>query len=83
VAHADNDEFDPQTRLNFHVGMVYALIDNWDLYLEIAVIDRGDLIDVRTTLPILDGGFDQQQVIFGVVRRFGVKQEGRYSWLAY
>jgi hypothetical protein len=28
-----------------------------------------------TTLPILSGGFDQKQLLFGFMRRFGHKRE--------
>jgi hypothetical protein len=31
------------------------------------VIDRGDS-NPATRLPILDGGFDQKQIVFGVIR---------------
>ena len=73
IAHeADVMPIDPQTRLGFHAGTVYALVDDWDFYADFAVIDRGDAADPATTLPILDGGFDQQQIIFGVIRRFSV-----------
>ena len=76
VAHrADRMPFDPQVRLGFHAGVVYALVEDWDLYADVAVIDRGEAEDPTTTLPILDGGFDQQQVVFGVIRRFAVDED--------
>ncbi|HSD89957.1 MAG TPA: hypothetical protein VLB44_20640 [Kofleriaceae bacterium] len=59
---------DPQPRLDFHMGTVLALVPKWDLFVDFAVIDRGELADPATRLPILDGGFDQRQVIFGVTR---------------
>lgn len=68
VAH--DDVIDPQTRLNFSIGTVYAFVPRWDLFVEYTVVDRGDAEDPATTLPILDGGFDQQQLVFGVVRHF-------------
>jgi len=58
----------PQPRLDFHMGTVLALVPKWDLFVDFAVIDRGELNDPTTRLPILDGGFDQRQVIFGVTR---------------
>jgi hypothetical protein len=64
---------DPQPRLDFHMGSVLALVPKWDLFVDFAVIDRGELSDPSTRLPILDGGFDQRQVIFGVTRH----NEGR------
>jgi hypothetical protein len=59
---------DPQPRLDFHLGTVLALVPKWDLFVDFAVIDRGEMADPATRLPILDGGFDQRQVIFGVTR---------------
>jgi hypothetical protein len=59
---------DPQPRLDFHIGTVLALEREWDLFTEFSVVDRGDLADPRTRLPILDGGFDQRQIIMGVTR---------------
>jgi len=59
---------DPQPRLNFHAGTVVSLVQNWDLFLDFAIVDRGDHANRATELPILDGGFDQQQVVFGVTR---------------
>lgn len=59
---------DPQPRLGFHGGGVLSLVKQWDLYLDIAIMDRGDAADPATRLPILDGGFDQTQIIFGLTR---------------
>lgn len=61
---------DPQPRLDFHAGTGVAVDKSWDLYADLAVIDRGDLARPATRLPILDGGFDQLQVIFGVTHHF-------------
>ena len=47
-----------------------SIVKNWDVFVEYAVVDRGELSDAATRLPILDGGFDQQQAIFGVARHF-------------
>jgi hypothetical protein len=58
---------DPQPRLDFHAGTVLSLVKEWDLYVDFAVIDRGDS-NPATRLPILDGGFDQKQIVFGVIR---------------
>jgi hypothetical protein len=61
---------DPQPRLDFHAGAVLAIEKTWDLFVDFAVIDRGDLANAASRLPILDGGFDQKQIIFGVTRQF-------------
>lgn len=59
---------DPQPRLDLRIGSVLTLTKEWDLFVEYAVVDRGDLTAVATTLPILDGGFDQHQLMLGVTR---------------
>lgn len=59
---------DPQPRLNFHMGTVLSLVPKWDLFVDFAVLDRGDSTNPATQLPILDGGFDQRQIVFGVTR---------------
>ena len=70
---------DPQPRVNFHAGTVLSLVDNWDLFVDFAIVDRGDGSDRRTQLPILDGGFDQQQVIFGVTRHIRTSRQADES----
>lgn len=72
-------KIDPQPRLDFHMGSVLALVPKWDLFVDFAVIDRGDLSDPSTRLPILDGGFDQRQVIFGVTRHIEGKPRQTYD----
>jgi hypothetical protein len=66
-------KIDPQPRLNFHAGTVLSLVPKWDLFVDLGVIDRGELADSTTRLPILDGGFDQTQIIFGITRHIEVK----------
>jgi hypothetical protein len=61
---------DPQPRVNFHLGFVLAYLDHWDLFAELAILDRGDIADPATTLPIIEGGFDQMHFVFGLLRRF-------------
>ena len=70
-------EVDPQPRLDFRIGTVLSLVDNWDVFAELAIVDRGDMENPATRLPILDGGFDQKQVIMGVTRHFAAKRRGR------
>ena len=72
-------EIDPQPRLNFHVGTVLALVPKWDLFVDFAVVDRGDLANPATQLPILDGGFDQRQIVFGVTRHIESKSRRSYD----
>jgi hypothetical protein len=65
----------PQVRLNLEVGGVLSLhTDGWDVYATYTIVDRGELDKPETTLPILDGGFDQQQVVIGVEYRFEPKR---------
>jgi hypothetical protein len=67
---------DPQPRLDFKIGTAISL-NRWDLYVELAVVDRGDLANPATRLPVLDGGFDQRQVIFGVTRHIDTRSKRR------
>jgi hypothetical protein len=71
------DYLDPQPRVNFHLGFALAFLDDWDLFTEFAILDRGDVEDPATTLPILEGGFDQQHVVFGLMRRFQTQSSPR------
>lgn len=67
----DVGPLDPQVRSDVRFGGVVSLVKQWDVYAEYAILDRGDYTAPRTMLPILDGGFDQQQLTFGIVRHFG------------
>ena len=77
-------DFDPQTRVDVAVGTVYSLVDDWDVYMQMAVVDRGDAENPATTLPILQGGSDQRVFSFGITRHFGDKASdgGDYDYLA-
>lgn len=68
-------ELDPRVRVGLSFGGVLSVgHTGWDVYATYSIIDRGELNAPATTLPILDGGFDQRQTIFGVEHRFGVKK---------
>jgi hypothetical protein len=75
--------FDPQPRVNLTIGTVYSVVDNWDVYVEGQIVDRGDLIAPDTQLPILQGGSDQRVVIFGITRHFGRDGGAQDMYLAY
>jgi hypothetical protein len=62
---------DPHVRSDFRLGGVLSFIKTWDIYAEYAVLDRGDYGAPATMLPILDGGFDQQQLTIGIVKHYG------------
>ena len=64
VTHADM--IDPQPRMDVEIGAILSFVEHWDVYFKLAVIDRGDADEMATQLPILDGGVDQRQAIFGV-----------------
>ena len=68
---------DPQNRVNFHIGTVLAFLRGWDLFAQYSVLDRGDLGANETTLPILEGGFDQRQLIIGINRRYNTRKAPR------
>ncbi|HEY0252265.1 MAG TPA: hypothetical protein VGC41_12105 [Kofleriaceae bacterium] len=81
VSHEGTDpttklHMDPQNRLDFHLGAVVAVSHDWDLFADYAVIDRGDLANAATRLPILDGGFDQTQILFGITRHISPPKRG-------
>lgn len=61
---------DPQPRINMHLGGLIGLSQSVDLFVEYSILDRGDLENGMTTLPILNTGFDQRQILFGFMRRF-------------
>lgn len=73
----------PTVRLDVQVGFVFRAgkREDWDLFAYYAWLDRGEKGRPETRLPILDGGFDQQQIVIGVGHRFSAKpreDEGEY-----
>jgi hypothetical protein len=68
---------DPQPRLNFHAGTVLAAVKKWDIFVDFAIVDRGDIANPATQLPILDGGFDQKQIVFGITRHIEHRRKSR------
>jgi hypothetical protein len=70
----DRGALDPQTRVGVSFGMLVAVSKSLDFFMEVSTLDRGDLDDPQTTLPILAGGFDQQRILFGFNRRFGTRK---------
>ncbi len=88
VAHGGElmgEAFDPTTRVDLGVGAVYSVVENWDVYIAASVVDRGDLADPATQLPILQGGSDQKVFTFGITRHFGQDDTsyGDDMYLAY
>ncbi|HEU4734009.1 MAG TPA: hypothetical protein VFT22_39225 [Kofleriaceae bacterium] len=80
--HRGNDPvsgmaIDPQPRLDLEIGTAVQLSQNWDLAVELSIIDRGDRAAPATRLPILDGGFDQIQLGVGVSRRIDLAKHSR------
>jgi hypothetical protein len=73
---------DPQPRVDVSAGVVYSMVDRWDVSLQLSIVDRGEVDVPGTTLPILQGGRDQTILSFGLTRHFGgVEDSARY--LAY
>jgi hypothetical protein len=68
-----SDALDPRSRLGVTVGMVFAAVKDWDIYTTFSWRDRGTTDLPATTLPIIDGGFDQKQFAVGLTRRFSVR----------
>jgi len=79
VPVAASGGLEPNTRLDVTIGSVYAVVPQWDIYIEGTIFDRGDEGMAGTMLPILDGGFDQKQLVVGVVRRFDRKPSSSSS----
>lgn len=77
VPVASADALDAPVRLGLSVGAVYAVVPTWDLYVEASVTDRGDVRMPETTLPILDGGRDQRQIVVGVAKHFAADDQGQ------
>lgn len=73
---------DPQTRLNVYVGGAYSFVDRWDLYARFAFVDRGEEDNPQSMLPILDGGFDQQQTTFGLIYRWELGHKAQIAAMA-
>jgi hypothetical protein len=69
-------DLDPQTRVGVSLGALIGVTKGLDLFLELSILDRGDLSNPTTTLPILEGGFDQRRIVFGFNRRFGSRRHG-------
>ena len=65
---------DPQVRVGVFLGTVLGVTKTLDLFVEVSILDRGDVEDPATTLPILAGGFDQTRILFGFNRRFGTRE---------
>jgi hypothetical protein len=78
VAHAD--VIDPSSRLNLTIGTVFSAVRDWDLYTELTFLDRGTTKMPATILPIIDGGFDQRQIVVGIIRRFSMER-GATRWV--
>ena len=70
----DRGALDPQTRVGVSLGFLAGVTRALDFFFEVSTLDRGDLDDRRTTLPILSGGFDQRRILFGFNRRFGSRR---------
>jgi hypothetical protein len=68
---------DPQPRLDLNIGTAVQLADQWDLAIDLTIIDRGDRASPATRLPILDGGFDQIQLTIGISRRVDPSERSR------
>ncbi|MFN0249210.1 MAG: hypothetical protein ACKV2T_20165 [Kofleriaceae bacterium] len=67
-------DMDPQTRVGVSLGALIGVTRGLDLFIELSILDRGDLANPTTTLPILEGGFDQRRLVFGFNRRFGSRR---------
>jgi hypothetical protein len=78
VSATDPVPIDPRTRLGLTVGSFFNVNARWDFYATLSWIDRGDPDVPSTQLPILDGGFDQIQVAFGLIAHWWL-EKGPYE----
>lgn len=63
--------FDLSRSSELHAGVAIALSPQWNLAVGLRRVNRGDPARPQTRLPILDGGFTQQQATVGLTRRIG------------
>ncbi len=74
-----SDGIDPSTRLDVTIGTVFSAVRDWDLYAAFTLRDRGTTEMPGTVLPIVDGGFDQKQIVIGITRRFTERGASRWA----
>lgn len=67
----------PTTRVCARLGLAATWVRDWDLFAELQVLDRGDLSVPGTTIPAVDGGFDQRVLMIGVTHRFDLPRPPR------
>jgi hypothetical protein len=77
VAHRDTERLDPHTRLGLSVGTFVGVSKHWDMLVTLTWVDRGDAENPTTQLPILDGGFDQVQLAFGLIAHVGLGEDSK------
>ncbi len=58
-------QINPQTRVDLHVSLFVSLSTGWDITATLARRDRGEIDTPETILPVLGGGYDQQQILLG------------------
>jgi hypothetical protein len=75
---------DSNVRLNLELGAVLTPPrTGWDLFVSYAIIDRGDVESPETTLPVLNGGFDQTRWAIGVQHHFDLYRAEKSGVLSY
>jgi hypothetical protein len=55
----------PQTRVDLYTTFFVSLSTGWDITATLAHRDRGEIDTPETILPVLGGGYDQQQILLG------------------
>ena len=70
-------KLDPKPRLDFTIGSGVRIGDKWDAFVNFSVVDRGDVGRAETMMPLIDGGFDQRQIVLGLSRRLDFKFGGK------
>jgi hypothetical protein len=78
MSMSSSASMDVKPSVDVTLGGVLRMRD-WDLWMSFSIIDRGDAAAPETTLPILSGGFDQNQTTIGITRRFGHVSSSQYG----
>jgi hypothetical protein len=78
MSMSSSASMDVKPSLDVTLGGVVRMRE-WDLWMSYSILDRGDASAPETTLPILNGGFDQNQTTIGVTRRFGHATDKNYA----
>lgn len=64
--------FTPVRRIHGEIGLAVTVVSGWDVFARVSAMTGSDLDSPGAMLPIVDGGFEQRQFMFGLKRRYRV-----------